>query len=355
MSSVTPAPLPSTREEQYILVGLLISLAAYGIAFVLFVQCIDALRNSSISQSVTSRMTFFVYTCVMFLIGTAYIMANTSYKVLAYTTHRDFPGGPVNWININYSSPTTLASNICAVVSSWGADGLLLYRCFIIYSNSLRPVRFILILPIVLYIGELVSGVLLIVQVSHSPATIWNSVNLGLPYFALAAACNVTITLTIATPLLLHRRSLMKTFGRNNDYSKPYTSAAAILVESSAVYAIVAVIFIGFYSRNNPISHVFLSTLCQVQVIAPFLIILRVATKRAWTASTGRDIVSATASRPEPQRLSMPTRRHNHDVIQFSELHAKRASSPSTSIDISSPISKVGDDSDDLIFLQSPT
>lgn len=61
----------------------------------------------------------------MFLIGTAYIMANTSYKVLAYTTHRDYPGGPVNWINVNYSSPTTFASNICAVVSSWGADGLL--------------------------------------------------------------------------------------------------------------------------------------------------------------------------------------------------------------------------------------
>lgn len=244
----------------------------------------------------------------MFLIGTAYIMANTSYKVLAYTTHRDFPGGPVNWINVNYSSPTTLASNICAVVSSWGADGLLvcdlvsiymeiaeirmqLYRCFIIYSNSLRPVRFILILPIILYIGELgahyailvkefrlppfaVSGVLLIVQVSHSPATIWNSVNLGLPYFALAAACNVTITLTIATPLLLHRRSLMKTFGRKNDYSKPYTSAAAILVESSAVYAIVAVVFIGFYARNNPISHIFLSTLCQVQVRTYFWLCL---------------------------------------------------------------------------------
>ena len=105
-------------------------------------------------------------------------------------------------------------------------------------------------------------------QVSHSPATIWNSVNLGLPYFALAAACNVTITLTIATPLLLHRRSLTKMFGRNNEYSRQYTSAAAILVESSAVYAIVAIIFIGFYARNNPISHIFLSTLCQVQVCA---------------------------------------------------------------------------------------
>lgn len=126
--------------------------------------------------------------------------------------------------------------------------------------------RLVLLFPVILYIGELVSGILLLIQVAHSPATIWNSVNLGLPYFALAAACNVTITLTIATPLLLHRRRLLKAFGRNNEYSKPYTSAAAILVESSAVYAIVAVIFIGFYAANNSASHLFLSTLSQVQV-----------------------------------------------------------------------------------------
>lgn len=145
-----------------------------GIAFVLFVQCMNALRHSSLAHPAHSRVVFFVYTCIMFMIGTAYIIANTSYKILAYTTHRDFPGGPVTWINVNYSSPTTFASNICAVVSSWGADGLLvrssssrvrgnennkkflqLYRCFIIYSNSLRAVRFILVLPIILYIGEL--------------------------------------------------------------------------------------------------------------------------------------------------------------------------------------------------------
>ncbi|KAF9477046.1 hypothetical protein BDN70DRAFT_881601 [Pholiota conissans] len=345
MSSSTPAPLPSTQEEQYILIGVMISLAAYGIAFVLFIQCIIALREGS-AYPLTSRKPFFVYTITMFLIGTAYIMANTSYKILAYTTHRNFPGGPVNWVNVNYSSPTTLTSNICAVISSWGADGLLLYRCFIIYSNSLRAVRFVLILPIILFIGELASGLLLIIQVSHSPATIWNSVNLALPYFAIAAACNVTITLTIATPLLLHRRSLRKTFGRNNDLSKPYTSAAAILVESSAVYAIFAIVFIGFYARNNPISHLFLSTLCQVQVIAPFLIILRVARRRAWTSTTGKEIVSATRSRAE-QHLSAGQQR-GHDIIQFSELHVKRPGSPTTSLELASPVSKVG--SDDIPF-----
>jgi hypothetical protein len=143
---------------------------------------------------------------------------------------------------------------------------LQLYRCFIIYGSSFRAVRLVLVLPVILYIGEVISGVLLLVQVAHSPETIWNSVNLGLPYFALAAACNVAITLTIAIPLLVHRFKLRKAFGRKNEYTEPYTSAIAILVESSAIYAVVAVIFIGFYARNNSASHLFLSTLSQVQV-----------------------------------------------------------------------------------------
>ncbi|KAF8962412.1 hypothetical protein BDZ97DRAFT_1920488 [Flammula alnicola] len=343
----SPPPPPSTREEQFVLIGVAISLAAYGIAFVLFIQCIHSLQQAALFYPGTPRKGFFAYTCTMFLIGTGYIMANTSYKILAYTTHRDFPGGPVAWVNVNYSSPTTLVSNICAVVSSWLADGLLLYRCFIIYRTSFRSVRFILALPAILYIGEVASGVLLLVQVSHSPSTIWNSVNLGLPYFALAAACNVTITLTIATPLLLHRRRLHKAFGRNNTYSKPYTSAAAILVESSAVYAIVAVIFIGFYAANSPVSHLFLSTLSQVQVIAPFLVILRVATKRAWTSTTGEDIATATINRVDHRMTGGQISAHReHDVIQF-ELHSKRATSPTPSL--VSPISKVG--SDDMPFI----
>jgi len=274
----------------------------------------------------------------MFFLGTGYITTNTACKVLAYTTHRDFLGGPVEWVNVNYSSPTQLVSNICAVVSSWGSDGLLLYRCFIIYGSSFRALRIVIAFPAILYIGEVVSGVLLLVQVAHSPSTIWNSVNLGLPYFAFAAACNVAITLTIAIPLLVHRFRLSKTFGRNNEYTEPYTSAIAILVESSAIYAVVAVIFIGFYARNNSASHLFLSTLSQVQVIAPLLVILRVAAKKAWSSSTVDDIAVASINRGHRARPSprISTQRGGTDFIQF-ELHSTQGRShPSSPVSPSS-------------------
>ncbi len=93
----------------------------------------------------------------MFLIGTAYIMANTSYKVLAYTTHRNFPGGPVSWINANYSSPTTLSSNICAVISSWGADGLLVGGSISNYMKTAED-PFTTALSLLYYIQQLPSA-----------------------------------------------------------------------------------------------------------------------------------------------------------------------------------------------------
>ncbi|TFK38740.1 hypothetical protein BDQ12DRAFT_605193 [Crucibulum laeve] len=331
-----------------------------GIAFVLFVQCINALRQAAIVWRENPRWQLLSYTCLMFSLGTGYITTNTSYKILAFTTHRNFPGGPVTWVNVNYSSPTTLASNTCAVVSSWTADALLLYRCFIIYRSSYKFVRLILAFPVILFIGEVASGILLLIQVSHSPSTIWNSVDLGLPYFALAAACNVTITLTIATPLLLHRRRLLKTFGRGNSYSEPYTSAAAILVESSAVYDIVAVVFIGTYAAKSDVSHLFLSTLSQVQVIAPFLVILRVARKQAWTSTTREDIASATMNRfdhtgqssvnREVIRLHSQRARSTSKLgsdfvpldLSIAQLHSNRLGGPSSPI---SPISKAGSDS----------
>jgi hypothetical protein len=331
-------PLPSEHEQQYVLIGVAISLVAYGISFVLFLQCLNALQRATEIKRGSPRWVLATYTGFMFLLGTGYITTNTACKILAYTTHRNFPGGPVAWVNANYSSPTQLMSNICAVVSSWGSDGLLLYRCFIIYGSSFRAVRLVLLLPVILYIGEVISGVLLLVQVAHSPETIWNSVNLGLPYFALAAACNVAITLTIATPLLVHRFRLRKAFGRKNEYTEPYTSAIAILVESSAIYAVVAVIFIGFYARNNSASHLFLSTLSQVQVIAPLLVILRVATKKAWSSSTADDLAVASINRSHRVRPSPRISTHRGtDFIQF-ELHTNRGRSPSPTL--TSPASK---------------
>jgi len=58
-----------------------------------------------------------------------------------------------------------------------------------------------------------------------------------------------------------------------------------MLIESSALYAAVSICFIVPYAMSHHASAVFLSVLSRVQIIAPLLIIRRVATQRALTAS----------------------------------------------------------------------
>jgi len=59
-----------------------------------------------------------------------------------------------------------------------------------------------------------------------------------------------------------------------------------MLIESSALYAVVFLLYIGPWGANSNISDFFFPVLVETQVIAPFLIILRVANRRALTSST---------------------------------------------------------------------
>jgi hypothetical protein len=52
----------------------------------------------------------------------------------------------------------------------------------------------------------------------------------------------------------------------NSSHAKQYLSIATMLIESSALYGIWSIIFIGLYAVNNPIQQVFLGTLSHVAV-----------------------------------------------------------------------------------------
>ncbi|KAH8109257.1 hypothetical protein DFH11DRAFT_1628312, partial [Phellopilus nigrolimitatus] len=131
-------------------------------------------------------------------------------------------------------------------------------------------------------------GIMVLFQSSRPGANLWSkvSVNFGVPYFSLSMALNILVTLLIATRLLLYRRKLHRTLGPEQVAAVPYVTIAAMIVESSMLYAVFSLFFIGPYGANSQISHIFLPVLSQVQIIAPMLIIFRVAKRRAWDRRT---------------------------------------------------------------------
>ena len=154
-------------------------------------------------------------------------------------------------------------------------------------------------------------GITLVYKTSQ-PVSIWGSLNLGTPFYSIALSLNVLLTLMIATRLILHSRDIRNALGPLVRADRLYVTLVTILVESSALFAANSLLYIGPLYAGSSLSGVFITplTVTQVrsaitlslgttgtfppnhgdkQVIAPFLITLRVANR---TALTSEDITT---------------------------------------------------------------
>ncbi|KAH8109253.1 hypothetical protein DFH11DRAFT_1843271 [Phellopilus nigrolimitatus] len=275
--------------ERATLIGDCMSFVTYGVSFVVFLLTTYALLEARKRSQERLDWTLLIYTCMMFSLGTIFIGMSMRSFQLMFIDNRDFPGGPTAYALSQYSSAITIVPNACSIISGWLADGFLLFRCLVIF----RLRFYVVALPILMYLGSITMGIMVLFQSSRPGANLWSkvSVNFGVPYFSLSMALNILVTLLIATRLLLYRRKLHRTLGPEQVAAVPYVTIAAMIVESSMLYAVFSLLFIGPYGANSQISHIFLPILSQVQsyfhkIIAPMLIIFRVAKRRAWDRRT---------------------------------------------------------------------
>lgn len=129
-------------------------------------------------------------------------------------------------------------------------------------------------------------GVILLFQLTQPNANLWSTttVNFGLPYWSISTGLNVLVTILIVGRLFVIRRRTRAAL--SNSHSRTYTSIAAMLIESAALYTSVALIFIVTYARNSDIQNLVLPVLGQVQAISPLLIMWRVARGQAISRET---------------------------------------------------------------------
>jgi len=243
-----------------------------------FFRCMTSLLGRS--NRVNRRNWFMAaYVFVLFGLGTYWIASNTYLTQIALVDNRNFPTGPIGYIMSIYREPWVVTGNACDTIANWLVDGLLLWRCYVIFSAR----RWVVILPSLMFMGSIALGTALLYQTSRPASNIFSvNVNFGLAYFAMSTATNVLLTLMISGRLLLQLRSLGGRVGDGHAHHL-YTSVATMLIESCALYAFVSLIFMGLYGAGTHASEIFLPTLAQVRILAPLLIVLRVAERRSWT------------------------------------------------------------------------
>jgi hypothetical protein len=96
-----------------------------------------------------------------------------------------------------------------------------------------------------------------------------SGVNWTEPFLYLNVSVNLTFTVVIVARLLAHRHYIRSVIG--SKHASHYTGVAAMLIESSAIYGVVALCFAILLARGSPATELFLAPTVQTQVRASMI------------------------------------------------------------------------------------
>lgn len=115
-------------------------------------------------------------------------------------------------------------------------------------------------------------GIMFIYRTSR-PDSISNSLasNTGIPYFSISISLNIILTLMIVTRLIMHSRNIRNALGARGGAGGVYKAVVTMLIESSALYAVSSILFIGPWGAGSWVADIFLPILAQNQVRLVFI------------------------------------------------------------------------------------
>ena len=118
-------------------------------------------------------------------------------------------------------------------------------------------------------------GIMLVFYQATQPETsAWSTValNLNYPYFTISLSLNILLTLMILGRLVLYARDVKRAVGTTPGLSGIYKAVVVVLVESSSLYAVSFLLFIGPWGAKSQVSGIFLPILAETQVCSSFFI-----------------------------------------------------------------------------------
>ncbi|KAI0765160.1 hypothetical protein C8Q74DRAFT_1371012 [Fomes fomentarius] len=278
----TPQPLDASIDTAN-MVGVLLSNITYGVHLALFISLIRVYVDHSLYAPwrrppfrVRSEWRPLAYATLLFVFATTGFCLQTWLDHEAFIAHRDYPGGPLLYIAAQAKSPRNISLTAVYVILNWLADGMLLYRFYVIYQRQMWA----LLLSILMLVSLIGVGTVSLPNISMLIVNLWtdNSTALSLAYLILSFSINVILTFAIAFRLLCIRRTMRKALGDRS--SIIYTSTVAMFVESASLYTIVALICIVACGVSSPLQNALLPMLGQWQAIPPLLITIRVMEHR---------------------------------------------------------------------------
>ncbi|KIJ56266.1 hypothetical protein M422DRAFT_239480 [Sphaerobolus stellatus SS14] len=264
-------PLKATQSSFY-LIGINLAIFTIVIYFMIF-------KKPTGTASDITPWGFLFYLFLLLITSSINAAAGIRFAQLAWIEHQD---SPIQFFNENLNTNSVqILGNTSYILAAILAGGLLLWRCSIFY----RGMRWLLCL---ISLGFMATTVLSLVALYEStrPSSTASRfaptfMNTVIPSWSLSLVSNLVLSLLIVARLLWHRRNLSKAFGSGTSHATPYSNLAAIFIESAALYVVTSLIHLIMFSRGNDAHFLIFGTLVQVEVMAPQLILLRIALGRS--------------------------------------------------------------------------
>jgi len=273
--------------EKAFFAGNLVGSILYGIIIVLFFECMAALFNPAHRGGEGIKWGLVSYTVVMFLLITVKTAMNLDVQSISFIDNREFPGteevptpGPYGYLWLVSLRAIRIIPTAIFPLTNWLADGLLLYRCYVIYGKKLWVIAF----PCLMYLGSVAIATVLLYQSTQPLSSAWYKLSFTTPYYSILVSLNILLTLMIVTRLVLHTWNNRAALGASGGIGGLYKALITMLIESCALYAVSSLLVL---TQTNVARVAFLSILYETQVIAPLLIILRVANRSALISGGG--------------------------------------------------------------------
>ncbi|KAG1717639.1 hypothetical protein EDB19DRAFT_1811000 [Suillus lakei] len=279
---------PSERQHDGIsLLSLtLFTGIGYGTVLTIYIQCLFSLVHSPMRQA--PRLFFLGYTSALFILETLYTAANSRRVWIAFVINWGSPISPTGYEISLWRDWTSIAAMACYIISNWLADVLMLGRCIILFRN-MKNTRWLIPIPCSIFLAVIATSINLFVNTTEVSKPMEAMTKAYCIFVVVDLSFNIITTSLITACIMIHRARLRKTIG-TQDIGREYISIIAMTTGSCMISAISSIVYLVLYTMDNFVQYPFMVIQNQMQVIAPFVLILRIIQGKAWTRRADVDI-----------------------------------------------------------------
>ncbi|KAH9895924.1 hypothetical protein C8Q73DRAFT_643937 [Cubamyces lactineus] len=250
----------------------------YGIELFLYFESVNTILANRDRTGGLDRRLFLHFSTALLLLITVYVAVQAVFGQEMWIVHADYPGGSAQYLADNAAVWYQTLGSAASIVLNLMSDGLLLYRCYVVWGD-LRVV----LLPSLLYLATAALGILTC-YVSGKPNAdffVGRAQQVALAYSTVVIGLNVLVSALISGRILFLARQMQGALGAET--VQAYTGAAALIIESALPYTLFGIAYVVSLGLNSPTSILFLSIYVMFTCISPQMIVLRVLRGRAWS------------------------------------------------------------------------